>query len=116
VSDHSNGNGNGGDGKYQPVPPTVHRWKPGQSGNPKGRGGTSEVKVLAREHTAEAVQTLVKAMRTGHSEKVRVAAAIALLDRGWDRPVVTVQRTDFEMAPVMLLPEAETDSSDGDAE
>ena len=42
---------------------------------------------------------------------------MALLDRGWGKPVVTIQRTDWEMPPVALLPEPEGDeagSSDGD--
>ena len=101
---------------YVPVPPP-NRWKKGESGNPNGRrpGGTLLTQ-LAREHTAEAIETLVKVMRTSRSERVRCAAAVALLDRGWGKPVVTVQRTDFEMAPVALLSEAETTGSDGDAE
>jgi hypothetical protein len=44
-----------------------------------------DVAALAREHTAAAVATLVE-MLTADDEKLRVAAAAALLDRGWGRP------------------------------
>ena len=41
------------------------------------------MQTLARTHTPEAVQALVDALR---SPRERVAAATALLDRGWGRP------------------------------
>lgn len=59
-------------------------WRPGQSGNPKGRPSIKgPVEVLAREHTEEAVRTLVELMRNGVPDAVRGAAANALLNRGW---------------------------------
>lgn len=62
------------------------RFKPGQSGNPSGRkryeGKT--LQTLAREHTPAAIQALVLALK---SPRERVPAAIALLDRGWGKPV-----------------------------
>jgi hypothetical protein len=125
-----NGNGNGGgngkrpyvggkyiDGKYVPVPPSEARWKPGQSGNPKGRvagrpssrwfNQPKEVRDLAREHTAEAIATLVHVMRRAKDMRVRCAAAMALLDRGWGRPIETIQRTDFRMAPIAIVDHGE---------
>jgi len=39
-----------------------------------------------RELTPEAIAALVKVMTKGKSEAARVAAANALLDRGWGRP------------------------------
>ena len=41
------------------------------------------VEALAREHTPAAIATLVDALR---SPKERVAAAVALLNRGWGNP------------------------------
>jgi hypothetical protein len=60
---------------------------PGQSGNPGGRPkGYVEVRELAREHTAEAIEKLVAVMRKGESEQAQILAANSLLDRGWGRP------------------------------
>jgi hypothetical protein len=41
---------------------------------------------LARAYTNAALEALAQVMRTGQSETVRVAAATALLDRGYGRP------------------------------
>jgi hypothetical protein len=70
---------------------TVHlangRWAPGRSGNPGGRpGGVAEVRELARRHTVEAIECLLKELRDGDTSHARIAAANALLDRGWGRP------------------------------
>jgi Family of unknown function (DUF5681) len=59
----------------------------GQSGNPGGRPKVmAELKELAREHTAEAIQTLASIMSNPKStDAARVAAANALLDRGYGK-------------------------------
>ena len=65
------------------IPRTAFR--KGQSGNPGGRPKEIEgVRELARKHTEEAINTLVKMLRS-RNDRVRVAAAEALLDRGWGR-------------------------------
>ena len=62
-------------------------FKKGQSGNPGGRPKVvAEIRQLARERGPEAIAALVKVMTEGKSEAARVAAATALLDRGWGRP------------------------------
>ena len=56
-------------------------FKPGQSGNPAGRA--KGVEALAREHTPAAIAALVKGLT---DPKQYVAAAVALLNRGWGNP------------------------------
>ena len=46
-----------------------------------------EIRTLARSHTKSAIQTLAKIMTSAKSTAAaRVAAANALLDRGWGKP------------------------------
>lgn len=67
--------------------PRNGRWQRGQSGNPRGRPSIKgEVETLARSYTAEALETLADLMRNGASDNVRMAAANALLNRGWGLP------------------------------
>ena len=66
-------------------------WKKGQSGNPGGRPKElGQVKALARQHTEEALETLAQLMKSGTPDRTRVAAAEALLDRGWGRPTQAI--------------------------
>jgi len=59
----------------------------GVSGNPGGRPKVvHEVRTLARAYAAEAIGRLVQLMRTAEDERVRLAAAEALLTRGFGRP------------------------------
>jgi hypothetical protein len=60
---------------------TGRGFMPGQSGNPAGRAKGLEAS--ARRHTEAAIAALVKALE---NPRERVAAAVALLDRGWGRP------------------------------
>lgn len=61
-------------------------WKKGQSGNPKGRPKKDVfIEELAQAHTEEAIATLAFVMRNGEGRE-RVAASVALLDRGWGKP------------------------------
>lgn len=64
-------------------------WQPGRSGNPRGRPKAPfDIAAMCREHAAEAVATLVSALR---DPKHKVAAAQALLDRGFGRPKQTIE-------------------------
>jgi len=46
----------------------------------------NDIKSLARSFSEVSIQTLGGIARNGKSEASRVAASIALLDRGWGRP------------------------------
>lgn len=69
--------------------PRGKSFSPGKSGNPGGRPKLPEdikhVRDLARQYTASAVDALVEVM-DGDSAPAKVAAANALLDRGWGKP------------------------------
>jgi len=60
----------------------------GESGNRSGRPAVIvKVRDLARQYTADAIQTLVSIMKDTESDAgPRVRAAEALLDRGWGKP------------------------------
>ena len=78
----------------------------GQSGNPGGRPKVvAEVRELAREHTGEAIKTLVSIMtNTKSAPAARVSAANALLDRGYGRPARRITG-DVAASYVARLPE-----------
>jgi hypothetical protein len=66
----------------------------GQSGNPGGRPkAIREVQELARAHTVTAIEKLAEIAENGKSESAQIAAAVALLDRGWGRPAQTLHAT-----------------------
>ena len=80
-------------------------FQPGTSGNPGGRPkGLSEVIALAREHTELAITTLVDIARQPKAAPAaRVAAASALLDRGWGKPAQAIQATTTNASAVVML-------------
>jgi len=65
------------------------------SGRPVGavNKATSGLKLnlseLAREYTNDALDALVEVMKSGQSDSARIAAATAVLDRGYGRPIKT---------------------------
>ena len=65
----------------------------GQSGNPGGRPKElRDVIELARSHTTDAIETLVAAMNSDSAPwGARIAAANAILDRGWGKPTRPVE-------------------------
>jgi hypothetical protein len=85
---------------------------PGVSGNPSGMSrALVEVTDLARQHAPEAMAALVEIATRGKSESARVAAATALLDRGYGRPQALTdvvehrsarEMTDEEIMAVLL--------------
>ena len=68
------------------VPNKPWQFQKGVSGNPGGRAAVSgPLKALAKAHTEQALTTLLEALKAKESS-TRVAAANALLDRGWGKP------------------------------
>ena len=67
-------------------------FRPGQSGNPNGRPRVvADVQNAAREHSTEAIKTLAQIMCDPKAPAAaRISAASALLDRGYGKPVQTV--------------------------
>ena len=80
--------------------PFLHRRSPA---TPAAATPVREVRELAREHTPEAIATLVAIMREGQSEASRVAAADAILDRGWGRPPVTAVFVSADLTRYVAL-------------
>jgi hypothetical protein len=84
----------------------------GESSNPGGRPAIlKNLQALAREHTEEAINALVAALK---HPATRVAAATALLDRGYGKPIQTSNHrvirslkdlTDQELADLMASEE-----------
>lgn len=79
-------------------------WQPGQSGNPGGQPkGLADVRRLARQHTAESIEALVKWMRSDNP-RASIAAAVSILNRGWGMPQQTINAT---ITDVRALTDAE---------
>jgi hypothetical protein len=65
---------------------TPGSWKAGQSGNPNGRPKPEvDIAALARKHGTKCIEVVVDLL-SSEDEKMRLSAAIALLDRGFGRP------------------------------
>jgi len=72
------------------------------AGRPKGRRNkaTADIKALAQEHGAVAVQKLVDLMLGGESQQVQLGAAKELLDRGYGKAVQATTVTGADGGPI----------------
>lgn len=68
-------------------------WVKGVSGNPGGRPkGIWDVRALAQQHCKRAIEVLAEIMRNPkNAPSARQAAANALLERGYGRPVQPIE-------------------------
>jgi Family of unknown function (DUF5681) len=84
------------------------RFQKGQSGNPGGRPKVlGEVQDLARQHTAEAIETLAAIMRDKKAPPAaRALASNSILDRAYGRPPQTVN-ANVASKPVRDMSDAE---------
>lgn len=84
------------------------KWVKGQSGNKSGRPKVvGELRDLAREHTEDAVKTLVKICNDEDAPPAaRTAAAVALLDRGHGRPAQSIEAKIDVYSPAQAHAEA----------
>lgn len=77
----------------------------GKSGNPGGRPReNNEVKALARQHTKTAIERLSYWLMSDNP-KASVAAAIALLDRGFGKPTQAIELDGEVRNYVVSMPE-----------
>lgn len=60
-----------------------------------------DIRSLARSHTETALSTLAGIAQNGTSESARVAASVALLDRGWGKPTQPISG-DEDGAPIQI--------------
>lgn len=81
-------------------------WEKGVSGNPSGRPReVGDLRKLAQEKTQAALDTLTEIMLNENAkDSARVAAASAILDRGYGKPTTFIETTSD--APLMSLEEA----------
>jgi hypothetical protein len=88
------------------------RWQKGQSGNPGGRRKQDyRIKDLAQQYTDEALATLRSIMKASEDDRARVAAANAILDRGYGKPAqsVDITNSDGSMSQAWLAAMKEVD-------
>ena len=102
------------------------KFQKGISGNPGGRPRiVGEVQELARQHTPEAIETLVEIMRNKKAAPAaRALASNSILDRGYGKPPQSLEAkinrgsiremTDEEL--MLIAASDEPDSSDAPTE
>jgi hypothetical protein len=77
-------------------------WQPGQSGNPRGRApALVDIAALAREHGPKCIDVAAELL-DDPDPRIRLTALVALLDRGFGRPVQAVSGTT-DMPTILQL-------------
>lgn len=84
-----------GDGLAPAIKQKAPPWKKGQSGNPRGRPVKSPearaVEALARAESAGALEVVLSIMRSAEKDRDRLAAAMAVIERGIGKAGDTVE-------------------------
>ena len=94
----------------------AHLWKPGQSGNPGGKPPSDpNLKAAAKEHTIDALNTLVDIMKHGKKDSDRLAAASIILDRGHGKATQHIEVGDNSSLVDLLVMIGSGKTIDGDA-
>ncbi len=76
------------------------------AGRPKGSRSAATkqqqatISDMAREYSSDALTALVDVVRNGVSEAARVAAANSLLDRGYGKPVQSLEHSGKDGEPI----------------
>ena len=81
-------------------------FSPGVSGNPAGRPKIiADIREAARGQSETALATLVDIAARGRNESARVAAAMALLARGWGLPSaeLKIDASVTTVSPVVIF-------------
>lgn len=73
-------------------------------GRPPGRKNSStlEIEAKAKKYAGDALKALLDVARNSENDSARVAAASALLDRGYGRPKQALEHTGGNGGPVQL--------------
>ena len=78
-------------------------WKAGQSGNPLGRPKAAvDINALCRKHGPLAV-VIIKRLMDHEDPRIQLAAATAILDRGFGKPAQAVSIDGASAADLTLL-------------
>ena len=75
-------------GRVTVLPPALQtkRWRPGQSGNPSGRGGDYQRCLsLCREASFESAQEIIRLRDESDDDRVRFMAATWIYERAWGK-------------------------------
>jgi len=87
-----------------PNPPVATRFKPGQSGNPKGcPKGIGHFRRKCRDYSDEALEYVVSVMRNKSVHvKTRMAAACYIIEHAWGKPkqAVVTENEDGQQRPI----------------